>query len=120
AILAVVAILAAPLVANASDGLYQLLQELNGIFFIPIASILLAGFFMKKISAMAAKTALIFGLCFYTFMTWGYTSHGIHFVHLWGIEFVLNVIIMYSVSHFYPNDNKYEITDVGAVNITPW
>ncbi|HCO82270.1 MAG TPA: solute:sodium symporter family transporter, partial [Arenibacter sp.] len=45
AILAVAAIFAAPMVANASDGLYQLLQELNGIFFIPIASILLAGFF---------------------------------------------------------------------------
>ena len=120
AILAVVAIFAAPMVANASDGLYQLLQELNGIFFIPIASILLAGFFMKKVSATGAKVALIFGLSFYIFMTWGYTSHGIHFVHLWGIEFLLNVAIMYSVSYFYPNKNKYEITDVGAVNLTTW
>ncbi|MGI9549844.1 MAG: solute:sodium symporter family transporter [Aurantibacter sp.] len=120
AILAVVAISAAPLVANASDGLYQLLQELNGIFFIPIASILLAGFFMKKISALAAKVALIFGLFFYVFMTWGYTSHGIHFVHLWGIEFVLNVLIMYTVSHFYPRTNMYEVTDVGAVNLVSW
>lgn len=120
AILAVVAIFAAPMVANASDGLYQLLQELNGIFFIPIASILLAGFFMKKVSATGAKVALIFGLSFYIFMTWGYTSHGIHFVHLWGIEFLLNVAIMYSVSYFYPNNNKYEITDVGAVNLTTW
>jgi len=120
AILAVMAIFAAPMVANASDGLYQLLQELNGIFFIPIASILLAGFFMKKVSAMGAKVALIFGLSFYIFMTWGYTSHGIHFVHLWGIEFLLNVAIMYSVSYFYPNTNKYEITDVGAVNLTTW
>ncbi|WP_239985785.1 MULTISPECIES: solute:sodium symporter family transporter [Arenibacter] len=120
AILAIMAIFAAPMVANASDGLYQLLQELNGIFFIPIASILLAGFFMKKVSAMGAKVALIFGLSFYVFMTWGYTSHGIHFVHLWGIEFLLNVAIMYSVSYFYPNENKYEITDVGAVNLTTW
>ncbi|MCK0146161.1 solute:sodium symporter family transporter [Arenibacter sp. F26102] len=120
AILAIMAIFAAPMVANASDGLYQLLQELNGIFFIPIASILLAGFFMKKVSAMGAKVALIFGLSFYVFMTWGYTSHGIHFVHLWGIEFLLNVAIMYSVSYFYPNNNKYEITDVGAVNLTTW
>jgi len=120
AILAVVAIFAAPLVANASDGLYQLLQELNGIFFIPIASILLAGFFMKKVSALGAKIALIFGLSFYVFMTWGYTSHGIHFVHLWGIEFVLNVIIMYAVSHFYPRKNMYEVTDVGAVNLVSW
>ena len=120
AILAVVAISAAPLVANASDGLYQLLQELNGIFFIPIASILLAGFFMKKISALAAKVALIFGLFFYVFMTWGYTSHGIHFVHLWGIEFVLNVLIMYTVSYFYPRKNMYEVTDVGAVKLVSW
>ena len=120
AILAIIAIFAAPMVANASDGLYQLLQELNGIFFIPIATILLAGFFMKKISALGAKVALIFGLCFYIFMTWGYTSHGIHFVHLWGIEFVLNVIIMYTVSYFYPRKNLYEVTDVGVVNLVSW
>ena len=75
---------------------------------------------MKKVSALGAKVALIFGLCFYVFMTWGYTSHGIHFVHLWGIEFVLNVAIMYGVSHFCPRKNSYEITDVGAVNLVPW
>lgn len=120
ALLAIAAIFAAPMVANASDGLYQLLQQLNGIFFIPIASILIAGFFMKKVSATGAKVALIFGLCFYIFMTWIYTRHGIHFVHLWGIEFVLNVGIMHAVSHFYPNKNSFEITDVGAVNLTAW
>ena len=54
-ILAVFAIMVAPMVANAPDGLYQLLQQLNGIFFIPIASIMLAGFFLKKISATGAK-----------------------------------------------------------------
>ena len=120
AILAIAAIFTAPLVANASDGLYQLLQQLNGIFFIPIASILLAGFFMKKVSAMGAKIALIFGLFFYVFMSWGYTDHNIHFIHLWGIEFVLNVLIMYAVSRFYPRKNMYEVTDVGAVNLTEW
>ena len=119
-ILAVFAILAAPLMANTPDGLYQLLQELNGVFFIPIASVLLAGFFMKKVSAIAAKSAQIFGLSFYIFLTWGYTSHGIHFVHLWGIEFVLNVGIMYLVSYFYPRKNLSEISDVGAVDLTPW
>jgi SSS family solute:Na+ symporter len=120
AVLAVVAIFAAPLVASAPDGLYQLLQELNGIFFIPIASILLAGFFMKKVSAMGARVALLFGLAFYIFMTFIYTEHGIHFVHLWGIEFVLNVIIMYGVSHFFPRPNSNEAADVGAVEMTSW
>ncbi|MEL6305989.1 MAG: solute:sodium symporter family transporter, partial [Bacteroidota bacterium] len=120
AVLALAAIFTAPMVANASDGLYQLLQQLNGIFFIPIASILLAGFFMKKVSALGAKVALIFGLFFYIFMSWGYTSHGIHFIHLWGIEFVLNVIIMYAVSYFSPRKNMYEVTDVGVVDLVSW
>jgi len=120
AILAVVAIFTAPLMANAPDGLYQLLQELNGIYFIPIASILLAGFFMKSISATGAKAALFIGLLFYVFMSWIYTSHGIHFVHLWGIEFVLNVIVMFAVSFYYPRKDLFEVTDIGAVNLTSW
>ena len=60
-VLAIFSILLAPLVADAPDGLYQLLQQLNGIFFIPIASIVLAGFFLKKVSATGAKAALIVG-----------------------------------------------------------
>ena len=75
-VLAVFAIICAPLVAGAPDGLYQLLQQLNGIFFIPVASIMLAGFFLEKISAVGAKAALIFGLLFYiitTFIPVSYT-----------------------------------------------
>jgi SSS family solute:Na+ symporter len=103
-VLAIFAILAAPLVAKAPEGLYQLLQQLNGIFFIPIASIMLAGFFMGRVSAMGAKTALIFGLVYYIVTTF-ILKLDIHFIHNWGIEFVLNVIIMYTVSYFYPRRN---------------
>lgn len=103
-VLAIFAILGAPLVASAPEGLYQLLQQLNGIFFIPIATIMLAGFFMEKISAVGAKAALIFGLIYYIFTTFIFEVD-IHFIHNWGIEFVMNVIIMYTVSHFYPRKN---------------
>lgn len=120
ALLALLAILAAPFVANAPAGLYQLLQELNGIFFIPIASILLAGFFLKGVSAAGAKAALLGGLLFYILMTFVYKGHGIHFVHIWGIEFLLNVAIMFGVSRFYPPASQFRIRDVGAVDLAPW
>ena len=103
-VLAIFAILAAPMVARAPEGLYQLLQQLNGIFFIPIASIMLAGFFMEKVSAMGAKVALIFGLLYYIITTF-ILKVDIHFIHNWGIEFVLNVILMFAVSYFYPRKN---------------
>ncbi|WP_257666858.1 solute:sodium symporter family transporter [Parapedobacter tibetensis] len=110
-LLAITSIVAAPMVANAPDGLYQLLQELNGIFFIPIASIMIAGFFFKQVSATGAKVALITGLLFYVLCTFVFKV-GIHFVHIWGIEFLLNMAVMLTVSRFYPA-KAYVATESG-------
>lgn len=102
AILAIFAILVAPMVANAPDGLYQLLQQLNGIFFIPIASIMLAGFFTSYISTKAANISLFFGLFFYIITTF-VLEVNLHFIHIWGIEFLLNMLIMFIISYFFRN-----------------
>jgi SSS family solute:Na+ symporter len=118
-VLAIFAILAAPLVAGAPEGLYQLLQQLNGIFFIPIASIMFAGLFIPYISAKAAKAGLLFGLAFYILTSFVFQVD-IHFVHMWGIEFVLNMILMFVVSRFYPNTNTFKPEDIGAVVMVPW
>ena len=118
-ILAVFAIAVAPLVANAPDGLYQLLQQLNGIFFIPIASIMIAGFFTKNVSALAAKLALGVGLAFYLICTFIYPLN-IHFVHIWGIEFLLNMAVMFGVSYFYPRINSDEIDDPKILDLKSW
>lgn len=117
--LAIFAILSAPLVAGAPDGLYQLLQQLNGIFFIPIASIMLAGFFIKNISAAGAKAALFFGLAFYILTTF-ILKVNIHFIHIWGIEFVLNMIFMFVVSHFYPRTTFNDKADALKVEMKSW
>ena len=118
-ILAVFAIAVAPLVANAPDGLYQLLQQLNGIFFIPIASIMIAGFFTKNVSALAAKLALGVGLAFYLIFTFIYPLN-IHFVHIWGIEFLLNMTVMFVISYFFPQENKSETTKNPNLDFKSW
>jgi len=118
-LLAIVSIAVAPLVASAPDGLYQLLQQLNGIFFIPIASILLAGFFLPKVSAPAAKTALLFGLAFYILCTF-ILEVDIHFVHIWGIEFVLNMAIMLVLSSIYPRVEKEDTVQEKFVEMEQW
>lgn len=118
-LMAIFSIIAAPLVAKAPEGLYQLLQQLNGIFFIPIASILIGGFFIKSISATGAKVAIFTGLLFYIITTF-ILKVDIHFVHVWGIEFVLNILVMLIVSAFFKNTNMYQPTHTGEVNITPW
>lgn len=118
-ILALFAITVAPFVANAPAGLYQLLQQLNGIFFIPMATVIIAAFFFPRVSAIGAKAGLGFGLIFYIVMYY-LVEWDIHFVHLWGIEFVLNVAFMHLVSMKYRRINPFRIEDVGAVDLQPW
>ncbi|SIS99732.1 solute:Na+ symporter, SSS family [Zobellia uliginosa] len=119
AILAILAIGIAPFVANAPDGLYQLLQQLNGIFFIPIASVIIAGFLFPRVTAAGAKAGLGFGLLFYVFMYY-VLEVNLHFIHIWGIEFVLNIAIMHMVSALTKKEEKFIMKDAGVLNLKPW
>jgi len=118
-ILAGFSIIVAPFVGNAPDGLFQLLQQLNGIFFIPMASIILAGFLLPQVSATGAKAGLTFGLIFYVFSIYIFKLD-IHFIHIWGIEFVLNILIMIIVSKFYPMTKTFSYPEDSPVDLTPW
>ncbi len=117
--LAVFSIFLAPYVAKAPSGLYQLLQQLNGIFFIPMASVIIAGFVFPRVSARGAISGLVFGLAFYI-TTYYLLEVDVHFVHLWGTEFVLNIAVMHLVSHFYPRTDDFKVKDEGAVEVIPW
>ncbi|MDO3695640.1 solute:sodium symporter family transporter [Wenyingzhuangia sp. chi5] len=112
-VLAIIAIAVAPMVAYAPEGLYQLLQQLNGVFFIPISSIIIAGIFFKQINTKGAKAGLFFGFVFYILTTF-ILQLDIHFVHLWGIEFVLNFIIMFLVSKLFPTAEDHPEMDKGT------
>lgn len=120
-LLALLSIVSAPLVANASEGLYQLLQELNGIFFIPIASIMLGGFLFRQPSAAGAKAALFTGLVFYVLCTF-VLRIDLHFVHVWGVEFLLNMMVMFGVSRLYPRyaDRSPGISETPVVAVARW
>lgn len=119
ALLAIFAIGIAPFVANAPEGLYQLLQQLNGIFFIPIASVVIAGFLFPKVSASGAKAGLVFGLFFYVLMYYVLQAD-LHFVHIWGIEFVLNIGVMHIASLVWPVKHPFEMKDAGVLDLRPW
>jgi SSS family solute:Na+ symporter len=80
---------------------------------------MLAGFFLPRISATAAKAALLVGLTFYITMTF-ILKVDLHFVHVWGIEFVLNIATMFIVSHFYPQDQRFEMKDRGILSMAQW
>ncbi|QBX71855.1 solute:sodium symporter family transporter [Aeromonas hydrophila] len=116
--LALVAMIVAPLVANAPDGLFYLIQQLQGIFNAPILSVVLVGLLTKKVPAIAAKLGLLFGMSAYILFNF-VIKVDIHFFHLLGILFVLNVVFMLLVGHFYPQ-KAYEEVYTEQVDIQPW
>ncbi|MNG81949.1 putative symporter YidK [compost metagenome] len=116
--LALVAMIVAPLVANAPDGLFYLIQQLQGIFNAPILSVVLVGLLTKRVPAIAAKLGLLFGMSAYILFNF-VIKVDIHFFHLLGILFLLNVIFMLLVGHFYPQ-KAYEEVYTEQVDIQPW
>ncbi|AYN67067.1 solute:sodium symporter family transporter [Euzebyella marina] len=119
ALLAIFAIGIAPFVAKAPEGLYQLLQQLNGIFFIPIASVIIAGFLFPRVSAGGAKIGLLFGLVFYVLVDYIFEVQ-LHFVHIWGIEFVLNILVMHIASALMKKEERFVMQDAKVLDLKPW
>ncbi|MFC4268086.1 solute:sodium symporter family transporter [Polaribacter marinivivus] len=145
-ILALAAMCIAPLIANAGS-LFDYLQEINGIYSIPILTIIVVGFTTKKVPAIAAKIGLISGCLLYIisqFILQPYfvnsalenaTSEGIksavdlalikaqaypHFLDIMAILFVLNILIMLVIGKLKPRKKPYIQEYTKQVDITPW
>ncbi|MEK9496274.1 solute:sodium symporter family transporter [Photorhabdus sp. P32] len=116
--LALITMIVAPLVANAPDGLFYLIQQLQGIFNAPILSVVLVGLMTKRVPPIAAKLGLLFGMSAYIICNF-ILKINLHFFHLVGILFVLNIIFMLVIGYFFPA-KPFEDIYTKQVNITPW
>lgn len=145
-VLAILAMLIAPLIEDAGS-LFDYLQEVNGIYSIPILTIIVVGYFTKRVPAIAAKVGLVTGCVFYILSQFflkpyfiekaleeaklsGVTSESAlalveveaypHFLDIMAILFVLNIIIMLIIGKLYPLKESYNIKYTKQVDITPW
>ena len=117
--LAIVAMIAAPLVANSKEGLFYLIQQLQGMFNAPILSVVLVGLLTKRVPAIAAKLGLLFGMSAYIIFNF-IIKVDIHFFHLIGLLFIANIIFMLVIGHFYPRNTDYQEIYTEQVDIKPW
>ena len=60
--LALFSMIIAPSIANAPDGLFGYLQEVNGCYSIPILTIIIVGYLTKRVPALAAKIGMLSGV----------------------------------------------------------
>ena len=145
-VLAIAAMFIAPLIANAGS-LFDYLQEINGIYSIPILTIIVVGYLTKRVPAIAAKIGLASGCLLYIasqfFMQPYFVSNALklakdngitdeaalalieaqaypHFLDVMALLFILNVGIMLLIGKLYPRKEEFVQEHTKQVDITPW
>ncbi len=98
ALLAVFAMSVAPMIADAPDGLYNLMKKINAIFNIPILAVVVMGIATRRVTAKAAKIALPLGMGVYLAFTelagGQIAGHSIHWLHFAAINFAALCLFM--------------------------
>lgn len=124
--LAIASMFIAPLIANAPEGLFGYLQEVNGCYSIPILTIIVVGYLSKRIPAIAAKIAIVLGSVVYAlsqFVLKPYVygdENYLHFLDVMAILFVFNVVLMIIIGQVRPRKEAYVQQYTEQVDITPW
>ena len=121
--IAILSMVAAPLLAG-QESIFAYLQKMNGLYFIPIFSVVLAGFLFKRAGALAANISLaggcgilILGYFVPPFSGWAEKVHGFHFL---GIVFALLMIFQFVMSKVRPLPEDWEHHYTKEVDLTPW
>ncbi|WP_171181984.1 solute:sodium symporter family transporter [Ruegeria sp. HKCCD8929] len=124
-VLALASMTIAPFIANAPQGLFGYLQEVNGCYSIPILTIILVGVFTKNVPPIAAKIGLASGVGLYIISQFGLKNivgaeQYPHFLHVMAALFVMNVCIMLWIGKVRPMQPAFVARESHAVDMTPW
>jgi SSS family solute:Na+ symporter len=120
---ALVSMSLAPLFAG-QESIFAYLQQMNGMYFIPIFSVVLVGMLFRRVPPVAAKVALIAGFVLigagYFVPSVSERIAAIHEYHFLGSVFVLLVAVMLVIGRIRPLPTAWTAADAGAVDLTPW
>jgi solute:Na+ symporter, SSS family len=118
-VIAIFSFIVSPLLMYAPEGLFQIIRIFTGFYNIPIIAVVLVGIFTKRVPGFAAKIAIIFHLIVYGLYRFAFDIP-IHFIHVYGILFVIEVGIMLVIGHFRPTKEAWHFKIAPKVNMIPW
>ena len=124
ACVAILAIIAAPVVFYGKDGLFNVFQGLNAIYFTPILVIMLFGLFNRTANGRSALIVFLVALAAMFLGTfrpgdWLASIFGNGF-HYMGAVFAACLILQFILGTFMRRDTPYVQADAKAVDLTPW
>jgi SSS family solute:Na+ symporter len=146
-IVALISMIISPFVAYAPDGLFSYIQQSLGSLSVPIFAVVIVGVFTKRVPALGPKIVLTVGVALYLisliflepfFREAAVTeaiANGItnqtelsiieaeaypHYLHIMGILFVLNILVMFIIGKIKPLKKAYVLEITESIDATPW
>ena len=117
-IVALIAILIAPLISFAPSGLYNVVQSFNGLYSMPLLVIIILGFYFKYGTAFAAKVTFITHVVLYGIF-WLFMDY--HYLYAFSVLFFVDIFVLWLVSRMKPIDKPFEFQEnINKVDMTPW
>jgi len=111
----------APLLQFAPDGLWQIIRIFTGFYNIPVIAIVMVGLFTQHVPALGPKLVIGFHIIAYGLLKFVFDPFvTLHFLHLYGILFFLEVGIMLWIGHLYPRAEAWSFTVNNKVDMQPW
>lgn len=137
----------APFIIFASDGLFNYIQVMLGSLSVPILAVVAVGIFTKRVPAIGAKIVLLTGVVLYLLSQFVLSPYFVdsalneaamngitdpkqlsiieataypHFLHIMGILFVFNILLMLAIGKLYPRHTPYVQMVTDDVDTTPW
>ncbi|CEI83321.1 solute:sodium symporter family transporter [Oceanobacillus oncorhynchi] len=117
--IALFAIIVAPLIALVPEGFFVYLQTVNGLYNVPILTIIIVGYLTKRVPTIAAKISLAVFIFAYalTQLVWDF---GLNYIHILGILFVICVGLMLIIGKIKPRETEFVLKENNSVDVTNW
>jgi len=122
---AIAAMLGAPLLYGQKT-IFTYLQDMNGIYFIPIFSVVVVGLLNRRVPAFAASIAMVAGVLviaigsFFKPAKAALQSANIHNFHFIGIVFAVLVVFLLLMALFKPRATPWKLEATTNIDMTPW
>lgn len=122
-IITIISIAVAPLLAE-TGGIFNYLQKMNAIYFIPILTVVAVGMLTKRVPAKAAKFALIAGIVLiaagYFLPPFNRIQNVMSEYHFVAIVLLILVAAMLIIGKVSPQETDYLPQDAKTTDLTPW
>ena len=146
-ILGVIAMVIAPFIIFAPDGLFSYIQQSLGSLSVPILAVVMTGVLTKRVPALGAKVVMIGGVLLYLISLLfvepyfreaavaAAQAEGItetarlsvikaeaypHYLHVMGMLFVFNILVMLLFGKLRPKKEITVVEHTDVIDITPW